>query len=437
MSTLWNQVLEDLKPRLAFEDVEEWLKPARYISHDKQDLFVMVPEEVFIEYIEENFLQEIYASLRKLGFPAMRVRFVGQDDAPCLKTRSDVDNGSLCETSGLRINSRYKFDNFVIGASNQFAHAAARAVADAPSSSFNPLYIYGSSGLGKTHLLHAIGHQLLSSCQHLKSCYTTCEEFTNQFINSIRYNRVDWFRERYRSVDVLLIDDIQFLSGKTQTQEEFFHTFNALFEQQKQIIFSSDCAPSDIPKLESRLKSRFQWGLCADIQPPPLETRIAILRKKAEQEDSRLPDDVLLFIANKVKTNVRELEGALIKVLAYSSLSRKPIDLELAGECLRSMIKADDPDVSCEKIQRFIAEQYNLTTKELRSKSNTKRIAFPRQLAMYLTRQMTGMSLPEIGAAFGNKHHSTVHYSVQKVIGDLQRDGQLARLVESFRRSLA
>lgn len=398
------------------------------------ELIVHVPQAIFIDWIQDNYLDEIHGALGQLGQGHLRVRFVEDREPPVPRPQPSRENGHPKE--GLRINPKYRFESFVIGPSNQFAHAAARAVADAPSTSYNPLYVYGASGLGKTHLLHAIGHQLLETHPHLKICYTTCEEFTNQFINSIRFNKGEAFRERYRSVDVLLIDDIQFLSGKTQTQEEFFHTFNSLFEQQKQIILSSDCGPSHIPKLESRLKSRFQWGLSADIQPPPLETRIAILRKKAEAESIELPDDVLLYVGSKIKTNVRELEGALIKVIAYASLSQRPIELELAEQCLRGVIKEDNQSLSCERIQRLVAEQFNLTTKELCSRNNSKRIAQPRQIAMYLTRQLTGMSLPEIGSAFGNKHHSTVLYSIQKIEKSMTADPDTLRLVNGLKKSL-
>ncbi len=432
MSNLWDLALVQLKHRIASEDIDEWLTPTRMMKVNEQELVVHVPQSIFIDWIQDNYLDEIHRALEELGHESLRVRFVESEEHKV----AAVEKKTLAPRDGLRINPKYRFESFVIGPSNQFAHAAARAVADAPSTSYNPLYVYGASGLGKTHLLHAIGHQLQATQPKLKICYTTCEEFTNQFINSIRFNKGEAFRDRYRSVDVLLIDDIQFLSGKTQTQEEFFHTFNALFEQQKQIILSSDCGPSHIPKLEARLKSRFQWGLSADIQAPPLETRIAILRKKAEAECIELPDDVLLYIGSKIKTNVRELEGALIKVIAYGSLSQRVITLELAEQCLRGVIKEENQSLSCERIQRLVAEQFNLTTKELCSRNNSKRVSQPRQIAMYLTRKLTAMSLPEIGHAFGNKHHSTVLYSIQKIEKNMTADPDTLRLVNGLKKSL-
>ena len=395
-----------------------------------------MPDEFFIDWIQENYLDEIHSIVEGMGYENCRIQVackVEETVSPAPKIQPGPTRGAAEE---LKLNPKYRFNNFVVGPSNQFAHAAALAVAETPSTTYNPLFLYGYSGLGKTHLLHAIGHYLVENKPTLKICYTTCEEFTNQFINSIRFNKGEAFRERYRSVDILLIDDIQFLSGKTQTQEEFFHTFNALFEQQKQIILSSDCSPSEIPKLESRLTSRFQWGLIADIQPPALETRIAILRKKGDSEGVFLSDEVVLYIANKVKTNVRELEGALVKLLAHASLSNRRIDLDLAEESLRNYVKEEDTRISCEKIQRFIADLYKIHPKELCAKSNAKRIAQPRQLAMYLTRHLTNMSLPEIGSAFGNKHHSTVLYSIQKVEKQIKADSDYRVLIEGYKKSL-
>lgn len=437
MASVWNKVLVCLEDYIPTEQIEEWLRPTEVLSESKSQLQVVVPNDIFIDWIQENYLAYIETALQDLHFPDCKIQFLTQAQGDAMRIASKpAQQPSQENPEALKLNAKYKFDNFIVGTSNQFAHAASLAVAEAPSASYNPLYLYGSSGLGKTHLLHAIGHSLCSTRPHLKICYTTCEEFTNQFINSIRYNKSEFFRERYRSVDILLIDDIQFLSGKMQTQEEFFHTFNALFEQQKQIIFSSDCAPSEIPKLESRLTSRFQWGLIADIQPPALETRIAILRKKAEAARVHLPDDVVLYVANKVKTNVRELEGALVKLEAYASLGKRRIDLALAEQALRNFVKDEVAPISCEKIQRFIADHYKIHPKELTSRNNSKRIAQPRQVAMYLTRQLTEMSLPEIGVAFGNKHHSTVLYSINKVEKKINESNDYQALITSFKKSL-
>ncbi|MCB1050247.1 MAG: chromosomal replication initiator protein DnaA [Acidobacteria bacterium] len=437
MQTVWDLVLDRLTSRVAAEDIEEWLRPTQFLDQDDRQLRIRVPQDVFIDWIQDNYLPEIDDCLEELGQGHLKVVLVCPQDAIAPSQEVPELGPKTASTGSLKLNPRYHFDNFVIGSSNQFAHAAARAVAEAPFSSYNPLYIYGSSGLGKTHLLHAIAHQLFKFQPNLNICYRTCEEFTNQFINSIRFNKGEAFRERYRSVDVLLIDDIQFLSGKTQTQEEFFHTFNSLFEKQKTIIISSDCGPSHIPKLEARLKSRFQWGLCADIQPPALETRIAILKKKAAAENVDIPDDVLLFIASKVKSNVRELEGALIKVIASACLSHRKINMDLAEQCLQGIMREEGRAVSCDKIQRFVADRFNLTIKDLCSKNNSKRISQPRQIAMYLTRTLTGMSLPEIGLAFGNKHHSTVLYSIQKVEKEITDNPETRHMLATFKKSLS
>ena len=438
MASVWSQVLLCLKDYIPTEQIEEWLQPTEVLNESKSQIDIVVPNDIFIDWIQENYADHLECALRDMNLNNCQIQFLtrAQGDA-LLASQAPGSEQNQDNPEAVRLNPKYKFDSFIMGTSNQFAHAAALAVAEAPSASYNPLYLYGSSGLGKTHLLHAIGHELFRSRPDLKICYTTCEEFTNQFINSIRYNKSELFRERYRSVEVLLIDDIQFLSGKMQTQEEFFHTFNALFEQQKQIILSSDCAPSEIPKLESRLTSRFQWGLIADIQPPALETRIAILRKKAEVANVHLPDDVVLYVANKVKTNVRELEGALVKLEAYASLGKRKIDLTLAEQALRNFIRHDVMPISCEKIQRFIADHYKIHPKELTSRNNSKRVAQPRQVAMYLTRQMTEMSLPEIGVAFGNKHHSTVLYSINKVEQKITESHDYKALITSFKKSLA
>jgi len=436
LTSVWNVVLSRLEQRVPPEQIEEWLKPAEILQETKNLLQVVVPNDIFIDWINENYRDQIESVLDELSPPERTLKLLTKAQAEPLKREMDRAAADYAEQCGLKLNQRYLFESFVVGTSNQFAHAAALAVADSPSASYNPLFLYGSSGLGKTHLLQAIAHQLLRARRELKICYTTCEEFTNQFINSIRFNKGLAFRERFRTVDVLIIDDIQFLSGKQQTQEEFFHTFNALFEQQKQIILSCDCHPSEIQKLESRLTSRFQWGLIADIQPPALETRIAILNKKAESEGVRLNEKVMLYVASKVKTNVRELEGALVKLIAYASLGNRPIDLELAEQALQNYVKEESAFISCDKIQRFIAEQYKITVKDLSAKSNTKRIALPRQIAMYLTRKLTEMSLPEIGVAFGNKHHSTVHYSIQKIEGRMRQDGDFQNTIVSYKKSL-
>ena len=327
------------------------------------------------------------------------------------------------------------FEKFVVSSCNQFAHAASVAVAEQPSRAYNPLYIYGGVGLGKTHLMQAIG-QRLSQRGGARMRYISTEQFMNELINAIRFERTFEFKEKYRKVDLLLIDDIQFLAGKERTQEEFFHTFNALYDAQKQIVITSDCPPREIPTLEERLRSRFEWGLIADIQPPDLETKIAILRKKAEAEGSTLPDDVALFIATHSKSNIRELEGSLIRAIAYASLSGRELTLEMAKDTLKDLLVPESPAVTVETIQKLVADHFNLRVSEIKSKTNSQQVAFPRQIAMYLCKKMTACSLPEIGKRFGGKHHSTVIHAIQKIEDMRRRDKEFDRLVESFEQSL-
>jgi len=330
------------------------------------------------------------------------------------------------------LNPRYTFDSFIVGSSNQFAHAACRAVAEAPSRSYNPLFIYGGVGLGKTHLMHAVGQYVLGHDRTLKLTYISSERFMNEMINALRYDRVLDFRERYRSVDVLLVDDIQFLAGKEGTQTEFFHTFNALYDSQKQIVISSDCPPHEIQSLEERLRSRFEWGLIADIQPPELETKVAILKKKAETEAVPLPDNVAMYIAGKIKSNIRELEGSLIRLIAFASLTGQDITLPLAQEVLKNILEHDEKAVTIDAIQKFVADRYNLRMVDLRSRNNSKSIAMPRQVAMYLCKALTHASLPEIGRSFGGKHHSTVIHSIRKVEELRKRDSNFNNQITSF-----
>jgi chromosomal replication initiator protein len=330
------------------------------------------------------------------------------------------------------LNPKYTFESFVVGSSNQFAHAAARAVAEIPSKSYNPLFLYGGVGLGKTHLMHAIGHYIQARNRHLKLLYISADRFINEMINAIRFDRLPAFRQKYRTIDVLLVDDVQFIAGKDRTQEEFFHIFNALHDSQKQIVISSDCPPRQIPTLEERLHSRFEWGLIADIQPPDIETKVAILRKKAEAERVELPENVALFIASKVKTNIRELEGSLIRLIAYASLTGRDIDLPLAQEILRDLLHTDERPITIEMIQKFVADHFGVKLTELKAKNNSKAVAEPRQIAMYLTKALTNASLPEIGKGFGGKHHSTVIHSVRKIDTMRKRDPEFDRLINSF-----
>ncbi len=335
-------------------------------------------------------------------------------------------------TAPAGLNPRYTFDTFIVGPSNQFAHAACRAVAEAPSRSYNPLFIYGGVGLGKTHLMHAIGRYVLQHNPNFVLTYISSERFMNEMINAVRYDRILDFRERYRSVDVLLVDDIQFVSGKEGTQTEFFHTFNALYDAQKQIVLSSDRPPHEIPALEERLRSRFEWGLIADIQSPDLETKVAILKRKAEAEAVPLPDNVAMYIAGRIKSNIRELEGSLIRLIAYASLTGRQISLELTQDVLKNVIEQDEKAITIESIQKFVSDYYQLKLAELKSKNNSKSIALPRQIAMYLCKSLTHASLPEIGRSFGGKHHSTVIHSIRKVEDLRKRDPDFNSLMSNF-----
>jgi chromosomal replication initiator protein len=305
-------------------------------------------------------------------------------------------------------------------------------VAEIPSKSYNPLFIYGGVGLGKTHLMHAIGHYIHARQKKLNVLYISTDRFINEMINAIRFDRLPAFRQKYRNIDVLLVDDIQFIAGKDRTQVEFFHIFNSLHDAQKQIVISSDCPPRQIPTLEERLHSRFEWGLIADIQPPDIETKVAILRKKAAAERVDLPENVALFIASKVRTNIRELEGSLIRLIAYASLTGRDVDLNLAQEVLRDLLHTEDKPITIEMIQKFVADHYNLKLTELKAKNNSKAIAFPRQIAMYLSKTLTRASLPQIGKGFGGKHHSTVIHSVRKIEGERKKDPEFDRLINSF-----
>jgi chromosomal replication initiator protein len=400
---------------------------------------------MFRDWIVDNYMETIEESLQELKLNNYKIRFIAQGESisqdtndgqepelakqepPLDRLLFDLEDEEISspvarfvdiEPVELPLNPKYTFDTFVVGSSNQFAHAAAMAVAESPSKAYNPLYIYGGVGLGKTHLMHAIGHAIKTRNKHLCLTYISSERFMNELINSIRYDKTLAFREKYRNIDVLLIDDIQFLAGKERTQEEFFHTFNALYDAQKQIVITSDCPPREIPTLEERLHSRFEWGLIADIQPPDLETKVAILKRKAEQEKINLPDNVALFIASKIKSNIRELEGALVRLIAYSSLTGLPMSISLAQDTLKGIIDEEDKTITIELIQKTVADYYGLRISDLKSKNNSRSIAVPRQVAMYLCKRMTKASLPEIGREFGGKHHTTVLHSINK-IGEL------------------
>jgi chromosomal replication initiator protein len=410
-----------------------WFRPTRQDGAENDLLKVRVPSRAFRRKLTETYGEMLKAVLVEIGSPGTQIEFVcpeSEPAAPSAQARLDFDS------TDHQLNPRYTFDTFVVGVSNQFAHAAARAVAERPSKSYNPLFLYGGVGLGKTHLMQAIGHAVKRNNPAIRLTYLSAEKFTNDMIASLRFDRMPGFRERFRSVDVLLVDDIQFIASRERTQEEFFHTFNDLHDQQKQIVISSDCPPKEISAIEERLRSRFEWGLIADIQMPELETKIAILHKKAESERVTLPDDVAEFIARSIRSNIRELEGALIRLIAYTSLVGSEISLPIAHQVLKDVLESQDHRVSIESIQKRVADHFGLRPQDLKLRSNSKGIAFPRQVCMYLVKQLTSASLPEIGRQFGGKHHTTVIHSINKIESLRRADKELNRTLSRLLDSL-
>jgi chromosomal replication initiator protein len=422
-----------LQHQLDDDEFATWFGPLKARTEGRDRLVLVAPNARFLHTLEESYRPAVDRAIADIADPSFRVLFSLEDEAPSVPASSrapvTVAESALPPPN---LNTRYTFDTFVVGNSNQFAHAAAKAVADRPSESYNPLFLYGGVGLGKTHLLHAIGHQILADRPELRVSYLVAEQFVNELINSIRFDRMPAFRERYRTSDVLLVDDVQFLAGKERTQEEFFHTFNTLYTAQKQIILSSDSSPRQIPTLEERLRSRFEWGLIADIQAPDLETKIAILRRKAEAEGVPLPREVAEFIARQVRSNVRELEGLLNRVVAFSSLTGKPVSAELAKETLKDILPEDQQRINGPDIVKHVARHYGLKVSEIKSRSNSRAIAFPRQVAMYLCKKLTELSYPDIGRLFNDKHHSTVMYSVDKIDQLRVDDSDLGRTLNAM-----
>lgn len=452
-TTIWDQVLTLIEGKVGTHSFSTWFKPTSLKTDLGRSLVVRVPAPLFIEWLPRHYSVVLAEALAEVGRGQSQLVFEvsteeEDDEPPAVREVPEIDALGLADavpallpeeqtpTAAAAIpgglNPRYTFDTFIVGPSNQFAHAACRAVAEAPSRSYNPLFIYGGVGLGKTHLMHAIGHYVVQHNRGLTLTYISSERFMNEMINAVRFDRILEFRSRYRSVDVLLVDDIQFVSGKEGTQTEFFHTFNALHDAQKQIVISSDRPPHEIPALEERLRSRFEWGLIADIQPPDVETKAAILKKKAETEAVPLPDNVAMYIASRIKSNIRELEGSLIRLIAYASLTGRPLTIELAQDVLRNVIDHDERAVTIEQIQKFVAEYYQLKLTELKSRNNSKSVAMPRQVAMYLCKMLTHASLPEIGRSFGGKHHSTVIHSIKKVEELRKNKGDFDALVGNF-----
>ena len=431
----WDKFLERVKSRVSINTFTTWFQPTRLSRGETDVIFVQIPSTVFRQVLTRTYGEIVKAVFHELGVPNMRVQYVCTEEepatiAPVTATAAAIKQSKLdFESSDHQLNNRYTFDSFVVGKSNEFAHAASRAVAEQPSKAYNPLFLYGGVGMGKTHLMHAIGHTIKQHNPAARLSYVSAEKFTIEVINSLRFDKMFSFRERFHTVDVLLVDDIQFIAGKERTQEEFFHTFNALYEQHKQIVISSDCLPKDINSIEERLRSRFEWGLIADIQPPDLETKIAILQKKAENDRFGLPDEVAEYIARAIKSNVRELEGALTRLMAYASLTGATVSLATAQQVLRNIIASQEKRVTIDLIQKRVSEHFNLREQDLKVRSNTRAIAFPRQVAMYIVKQLTTASLPEIGRQFGGKHHTTVLHSINKIEEMRRSDKDLNRTI--------
>jgi len=430
----WDLVKEQLQTKLSAESFENWISRTKFSSIDGKTMLVMAPDPQTAEFLIDEYGQQINHLAAGLGLGIERVRFSPDVNTPRIPVSSSASVNGETHTdfeSPITLNPKFTFESFVVGSCNQFAHAAAQSVAMNPSRSYNPLFIYGGVGMGKTHLMHAIGRALMARGK-MRIIYTTSERFTNEVVSGIKHERMPQLRARYRSADVLLIDDIQSLGSKERTQEEFFHTFNELHDAQKQIVLSSDCPPREITGLVERLRSRFEWGLMADIQPPDLETKMAILEKKAELVGISLPADVCTFIANKTKSNVRELEGALIKLTAYSSLTETPISIGMAQTVLKDLLVKQDRRITIDSIQRAVAERFGIKPAQLKEKSNRKEIVLPRQIAMFLVKELTLASLPEIGRAFGGKHHTTVIHSINKINGERSGDPDINKLINSL-----
>jgi chromosomal replication initiator protein len=430
---LWKQVLDRLEQTIETTQYRTWFAPTRFLAQKGDTIDVSVPSQGFVDEIRQHYAPQIRAILDELSTDRINLHLVADTESGS-ETTSPLSAAppTSVELPPSIFNPRYRFETFVVGKSNELAFAASKSIAENPSGSFNPLFIYGGAGLGKTHLIQAIGQQIRETAGRSKVVYMSADSFVTELITSIRFDRMQQFRDRYRSVDALLLDDIQFLAGKERTQEEFFHTFNALYEAQKQIVFTSDAPPKEIPTLEERLRSRFEWGLIADIQPPDLETKVAILRKKAEERKVDLPNDVALFVAERVRTNIRELEGLLNRIAAFASLAGHPITVDVTKEALKDLLSKDNKPITPPEILRVVAANYGTTVTNLKSKSNAQTIAFPRQVAMYICKHLTDLSYPEIGRIFNNKHHSTVMYSVEKIDDKMQNDPQFARVIEGL-----
>ena len=412
----WLRIVQAVQKKIDANSFETWFEPTGFIGEEGEALYIKVPNSYFRDWLSFHYSALLNECSKALFGKLFEIKYIF-DETPSAFIRKSPEDRKTKPGAFLNpnLNPNYTFENFVVGSCNQFAHAAAIAVSKTPAKAYNPLYIYGGAGLGKTHLMNAIGQSALASNPRVKVLYITTEKFMNDLINHLQYGKILDFREKYRSVDVLLMDDIHYLGGRERTKEEFFHTFNHLYDSQKQIVISSDCPPKEIPHLEERFRSRFEWGLIADLKPPDIETRIAILKKKADMEDINLPETVALYVADKVHSNIRELEGYLRRVIAYASLKGEKIDLDLTKEALKGLLDASSNVVTVEKIQKLICHRFKIKASQLKSKNNSPKVSFPRQVAMYLSKELTKASLPEIGKKFGGKHHTTVIHSVRKI----------------------
>lgn len=448
MEKIWLEAQSNMEKVLTPQTFDTWIKPLKFLEIDNNIIILEVPNKFIKEWVKERYLPLIQEAVTSLTDTKFQLEFKINEK---IDTQGKASGGK--ESSNLKdsrpskekprnsdfisnLNPKYTFETFVCGGSNQFAHAASQAVANNPATSYNPLFIYGGVGLGKTHLLTAIGNHIIQKNKKAMVYYYTSEKFMNELINCLRYNKMEQFRNKFRSMDALLIDDVQFIAGKERTQEEFFHTFNALYESHKQIVVTSDKFPKDIPGLEERLRSRFEWGLIADIQPPDVETKVAILKKKSELDGISVPNDVALFLASGSTSNVRELEGMLIRLGAYASLTGNEITLDMAREVLKDIIVDKSKDISVEIIQKYVADHFKIKITELKSEKRLKALVVPRQIAIYLCRELTKASYPEIGEKFGGKDHSTIIHSVKKIDKQMTQDLEFKGTVENLRRGL-
>jgi len=449
MSKLWDDTLTDLELNLSPQHFSTWIKPLKLVKIEQNMVYLEVPNRFVLDWVKDNYSKLIQKILSELSAVTYQLQFTvdckARDSRPKTTSSTEIPTRPVVVdvkpvtnnySADINLNRKYTFEEFVAGSSNQFAYAAAMAVANNPATTYNPLFIYGGVGLGKTHLANAIGNAIIKKSPQMRICYYTSEKFMNELINSLRYNRMDEFRNKFRSMDVILIDDIQFIAGKERTQEEFFHTFNALYESHKQIIVTSDKFPKEIPGLEERLRSRFEWGLIADIQPPDVETKLAILKMKAEQNSIKLPEDVALFLANSICNNVRELEGYLIRIGAYASLTAIPVSLEMARDVLKDILVERNRELSVEEIIKRVCIHFNMKISDMKSAKRLKTVVLPRQIAMYLSRQLTPSSYPEIGDRFGGKDHSTIIHAIRKIEKLMVEDFQLRSTIETLRKEL-